>query len=206
MGLLAVAVVVCVPRAGAQTLVTLGQQDFTDGLLFYGVGEFNSASASEPAPFDQFYGGDVDGPNFSADWTFDYQPRTQISEAAITFGIHDHDSLASGLQVAFFGVDGFDLTSGLNAEFESRGGANGEYNVYTLRLPVGAFASLLDGTATFTLMLSAPGYGTLGNTMGNGAGLDFATLSIAAVPEPATTGLLLLGFGGLWLVVSRRKK
>lgn len=191
---------------GADTIVTLGQQDFMDGDLSIGTVQFDNASAGDPAPFDKFHGGDVDGPNFSESWTFAYTPTAAFAAATITLGVYDHDSVASGNQVAFFGVDGFDLTTSLNAAFESHGGSNGEYNVYTLNLPAMTFGLLQDGSATFTLTLMGPGYGALGDTASNGAGVDFSTLSLLAVPEPATCALLALGLGGAWLVAAWRRK
>ena len=163
--------------------VTLGDQDFVNGQILAGsVAEFNAASAGEPVPFDRFYGSDFNPP-YSQSWTFNYAPLP-VSSASITLGIFDHDSQAPGNQVASFTVDGVDVTALLNTAFESSGGQHGEVNVYTVALPAAAFPVLSDGAATFQLTLTGPGLGTGGEILpGNGAGTDFATLSV--VPEPA---------------------
>ncbi|HVE15972.1 MAG TPA: PEP-CTERM sorting domain-containing protein [Chthoniobacterales bacterium] len=203
IGFLALACALGMPARG-QMVVTLGQQDFTDGQMLLGIGAFNAASVGEPAPFDLVYGGDVAGPDFSQSWTFNYAATPDIQAATITIGIYDHDSIATGPQVAFFGVDGIDLTAPLNTAFEGHGGASGEYNIYTVTLPPSAWLSLTDGTATFTLTLKN-GYGAQGDTTNNGAGLDFASLTYA-VPEPGTCLLVALGLGGVWIAARRKKE
>lgn len=188
-------------------LVTLGEQDYSDGDFIANTLEFNSTAAGEAAPFDMFRGFDgASGGTFSASWTFDFEPGT-FGAAALTLGIFDHDSAASGDQVALFTIDGLDLTADMSALFEGSGGTQLEYNVYTLNLSPLALAQLSDGSATVSLSLASPSLGGGPGTTGlelffpnNGAGLDFSTLSLAAaaVPEPATLGLLgagLLGFG-----------
>ena len=174
------------------TILTLGEQDFANG-SFTSLGVFNTAGAGEPAPFDLFRGNDPIGPNFSESWTFSYSPGA-VTSASISIGIFDHDSFVAGNQVASFSVDGFDLTALLNALFEGSGGAQTEYNVYTLALPAGAFAALSDGSATFSLTLQ----GSTSPPPFNGAGLDFSTLDISNVPEPGTLGLLGVAAAGFF--------
>lgn len=197
-------------RAESNIVTTIGSQHFTDGqIISGGVFTYNPAVSGNPAPFNAFNGSDPSGPNFSASWTFAYSvPASEIvSAATITIGIFDHDSAATGNQVASFSLNGtLDLTADLNTLFENRGGAQTEYNVYTLTLPGSAFADLSTGNATFALALQGPSF--MGNLPYNGAGLDFSTLDItttpdgATVPEPSTmvllgTGLIgLMGYGG----------
>lgn len=71
--------------------MVIGDQDFADGAA-PATSAFLTAGAGEPAPFDGvFNGSNVSGPNFSA----------------------------SGNQVTSFTVNGIDLTSALNTQFES---------------------------------------------------------------------------------------
>ena len=192
--------------------ITLGQQDFADGAKPT-TAAFLTAGAGEPAPFNgAFIGSDVTGPNFSANWTFSYAALSNVTAGNLTLGIYDHDSAATGNQVASFTLNGIDLTSALNTLFESHGGANREYNVYTLTLPSLTFAALATGTATFDLTLQGPGLGILNQTTNNGAALDFSTLGITSqgtqppsqVPESTTVSLMLAAFP--WLIMRRRKK
>jgi hypothetical protein len=187
--------------------VTLGDQDFADGATPT-TGAFLAAGAGEPAPFDgALIGSDGTGPNFSASWTFSYAAQSNVTGGTLTLGIYDHESSASGNQVASFALNGIDLTAVVNSLFETRGGANREDNVYALTLPGSTFASLATGNVTVALTLQAPGLGLLGPTDFNGAALDFSTLDITAqgtpVPEPATIGLLLVGIP--FLLMARRK-
>lgn len=180
-----------------------------------------NAQAGQPAPFDQGYGHELLGPNFSAFWTFNYVALLDpILSANIKIGIIDHDSAASGSQLAQFFVDGNDFTSGLDAIFEGSGGTDNEYNVYTINLGVGVFADLVDGSVSVALDLLEPGLQTplfplpgpnpAEETLFNAAHLIFSTLSITTqdpgpIPEPST--MLLFGFGILSIAgVSRRKK
>jgi hypothetical protein len=190
-------------------VITLGEQDFTDG-SFVGFDAFNTQSAGEPPPFESFRGSDAPGgTDFSASWTFAY-PAQAVSGASITIGLLDGDPAAPGEQVAAFTMDGFDLTAQLNALLEADGGTQTRYDAYTLALPAGSLAALSDGSATFTLALQAPGLGGLpggssSTTVFNGAGLDFAALEIGvqAVPEPASLALLA---GGLLALASTRRR
>lgn len=190
-------------RPASALIVTLGDQDFTDGqILTGGVAQFNGASAGEPVPFDQFYGSDFTV-NFSQAFTFNYAPGA-VTGATLTFGIWDHDSQAPGNQVAAFTMDGFDLTAQLNAAFESHGGAQSEVDVYTLTLPAAVLPLLADGQASLSLMLQGPGLQSGGaTTPANGAGLDFATLNTTQVPEPATLGAMAAA--AVTLVARRRR-
>lgn len=190
--------------AFANTVVTLGDQDFADGSTM-NIVPFTTAGAGEPAPFGLFIGGDTSS-NFSASWTFSYGAIADtILGGSLILGIYDHESAATGNQVASFTVNGVDLTSALNTLFESHGGASKEDNVYTLTLPSSTFAGLASGTVNVSLSLTGPGLGLFDETDFNGAGLDFSTLDIAtAVPEPLTSTLLLLGVPAV-LAAARRK-
>jgi len=206
---------VALGQAEAVTIsTTLGQQDFTDGQIPVGSAAFNTASAGEPVPFDQFYGADsVAGPDFSKPWTFSYSPVSTVLSASITLGILDNDSAAPGSQVASFTLDGSnDLTILLDAAFEGAPGASNQYKVYTIPIPLSAFAALTDGSATFSLTLQNA-VNVLNQTVHNGAGLDFSTLDITAVdqpggrvPEPPALLLLAAGLGGLAAYTRSRRK
>jgi hypothetical protein len=170
---------------------------FADGTIVTS-GDFYDAVSGQAAPFNDIIGSDVEGDDFSASWTFSYGAfmASTITDATVTIGIWDHDSQASGNQVLTFMLTGAspqDLTVPLNVAFESHGGANGEFNIYTVVIPSAAFSSLAGGSGTFLLTLQGPGLGILGETPFNGAGLAFSTLDIATVPEPA--GMLLVGLG-----------
>lgn len=176
----------------------------------------------QDAPFDQGYGHSLFGPSFSGSWIFDYTAITEtILSATLTIGIADHDSMASGDQVASYMIDGNDVTSGLNTAFESVGGADTEYNVYSLGLSAATFAGLADGTAAASLGLQGPGLvaeldfstgdTTVIESIHNPANLIFSTLTIVfedstnppipQVPEPSTLILFSLGL----LIIGRRK-
>ena len=193
----------------AHTTVTLGDQDFADGATPT-TGDFLIAGGGESAPFNGvFIGTDTNSPagsNFSASWTFSYGAIVDvITGGSLKFGIYDHESAATGNQVASFTVNGVDLTGALNTLFESHGGASKEDNVYTLTLPSSTFAGLASGTVNVSLSLAGPGLGLFGETTFNGAGLDFSTLDVAtAVPEPLSSTLLLIGVPAV-LAAARRK-
>jgi len=198
--------------------VTLGDQDFSDGSLFADAAACNGPSAGEPAPFDSFKGSDYDA-DFSEMWTFNFSPGL-YSSATITIGLFDADGSTQGDQVSFFGFDGNDMTViAVGATNGSGVGFQLQYDVYSMMIPLTALADLSDGSATFTLTLQRglegpPGTssGAVGGTSGdpagsisssgltlfNGAGLDFATLTLVTepinpIPEPATLSLLAAG-------------
>jgi hypothetical protein len=193
-------------------VITLGNQDFADGSFPGGTSGFEGPSADDPPPFNVFHGSDSDTP-FATNWFFNYGIPGNISSASITIGIHDHDSKASGSQVSSFTIDDNDLTDLLDAAFESHGGAQDEDNVYTIPIPVSALPSLIDGSAAVRLVLKGPGLGNRGETFGNGAGLDFSTLSIqdppspppTSAPEPGSLASLLGGGVAGSLIVLRRR-
>jgi len=189
--------------------IALGNQDFQSGaLLQSGIAEFLAPQTGEPTPFGLFFGGDTlqqatPGP-FIASWTFNFAPGA-ISAATIAFGIWDHDTAAPGTQLTTFTVDGVDVTAALNALMEAAGvGTGSEYDVFSLALTGQALAQLADGVATFAMRLDGPAIcGAVGGTtvcspdVGNGAGLDFSTLTYTVgstpVPEPATLALVAIG-------------
>jgi len=195
------------------TLITLGDQDFANGTLVGSVAAFTALQGGEPAPIGSFIGTDVGAGNFTAAWTFNFAAGA-VSAASITFGIFDHDSAATGNQLASFSIDGIDLTAVLDALFEVPGtGTQTEANVYTIVLSGAALAALADGSATFSLTLQGPalcgGAGTIVDcvpVLGNGAGLDFSSLdyTAAAAPEPATLALFGVALAAITLVRRRR--
>jgi len=209
---LAALVLVCSPLAvRASTLVfTLGSAtpSFTDGQIV-SAPTFNAADAGNAAPFNGENGGDATS-NFAATWAYNYSaiaPGT-ITNATITLALWDADSSATGNQVATFTVGGISVTAALNAALEGHGGANDEYDIYTVTLPSTTFSALASGTPSLTLDLQGPGLSVLGPSTTNGAGLDFSTLTlttgtVTAAPEPATWGLLFAGITGL--VFKRRR-
>jgi len=210
------AVVVLALSAAAQSPCTLGQTlgnadpGFADGDVPF-ILSVSAAVSGRPPPFNEGIGSDSFS-NFSASWTFDGYtvPVQGIGGASVTIGIIDHDSASPGAQVQAFSVDGFDLTGALNALFEAHGGGSGEYNVYTLSLPGPAFASLMDGSATFALALQGPVLsppllgGDPVEESFNGATLIFSSLNITPVPEPASFAFLALGTLAVVLIARRR--
>ena len=67
--------------ARADVITQIGTQHFTDGQTGISTGTFTTAVAGQPAPFDNFYGSDPSGPNFSNSWTFAYN---SLSGSTIT--------------------------------------------------------------------------------------------------------------------------
>ena len=202
--MVAVSVLSC-PAWAAAASITIGDQDFTDD-TFVTLTDFNNASVGEPAPFNQFCGGDpANFPSCSASWSFVLAPPAIVTGASLAIGMYDHDSAAAGDQVALLTVGGVDLTAAFNALLNATGGTQTEYNVYALELPNAVFAAIASGTVPVVLNFQGPGLGgqigssasTLPN---NGVGLDFSTLTVA--PEPAT--LLLLGLG-IGTIATRRR-
>ena len=176
--------------------------------------------AFQATPFDQYYGDE--STSFAGSWLFNYAAIAEIILCAtITIGIAEHDSQAAGDQVASYMIDGNNMTTSLNTAFESMGGADAEYNVYSLAFGAGAFAGLADGTAAAALGLQGPGLvpnldtGGIDHSAANGAHLIFSTLTIVyddsttppnpntPVPEPSTLAIFALGMIGL---ASRRFK
>ena len=197
-------------RADADVMTaSLGNvSPFADGYFPSLLLEVGPAQAGQPVPFDQGYGFDP-GLDFNVNWVFNYAaPTGPITAASITVGMLDHDSASPGSQLASFDVDGTDVTGALDVAFEAHGGANNEYNEYTIILPGSAFAAPADGTAPVALALQGPVLtpplfgGDPVQEPNNGAHIFFSTLQITFVPEPATLGLLLLG--GLALLRRRR--
>lgn len=147
--------------------------------------------------------------NFDRSWTHSFGPISgTIQSASITLGIYDHDSAHIDSQLATFMLDGTDFTTGLNTLFESSGGTNNEYNVYSISLPTTFFTSLLDGSMNSNLALKGPvaSPGLLPTFPDviqnfNGAKLIFSKLEIdfqtsggnTPVPEPNTIFLFLVG-------------
>jgi hypothetical protein len=200
------ATLVAVQAANASFISTLGSPDFIDGQM-PSLTEFEQASAGEPSPFNGLRGDDrAGGSNFSASWVHSF-PAEPVTLAELTIGLQDHDSAASGEQVASFMMDSQNLTAVLNAALEARPGAQAQYRTYTVTIPPVALMDLADGTANFSLVLKPPGL-QQGNpvdteTPNNAAGIDFSTLAIN-IPEP--TSLCLIGFAGAGLLARRGRQ
>lgn len=174
--------------------VSSGERDFEDGSLL-SIPSFNLAAEGEPFPFDSFRGDDT-WENFSASWTFSYEPLP-VTSASLVLGLYDDDSYRPGDQVASFWIDGIDVTVPLGAQIESREAENAGFYIYELALPDATLAALSDGEATFSLSLQP---GSCPCQLRNGAGIDFAMLEI--IPEPGTG--LLLGLGLSCMAAGRR--
>ena len=198
----------------ATITTTLGNNapGFADGstpplaapLLDPGADTILKTQSGQASPFDAGKGSDL-FTNLSESWTFNYAQITDtIVSASLALGIVDHDSAATGNQVALYEINDNGLTSALNTEFETSGGADGEYNIYTLALGSSVFADLTNGLTIIELTLAGPGLqtalfgGAVSETSFNGAHLIFSTLtietrdpSIPAVPIPAAAPLFL---------------
>ena len=200
------------PGKGALLTQTLGDQDFANGDIV-GTATFTGANAGDPAPFNQFIGSDVSGPNFSARWTFNsYGPVVlPIVSASLLIASYEFDTTNTSLgHVASFTMNGIDLAAVLNAAFNADPNlASSEIRWYTISLPSTTFTQLASGTATFSLTLQN-GRGVLGDTTFNGAGMDFSTLTLdteaqTAVPEPSTV-FGAIGALAAAVLISRRKR
>jgi hypothetical protein len=207
-------------QAAAATTITQTLGNATPGFaddstpVLLGAGGIREAQTGQDAPFNASCGADVaaNSGDCTANWTFSYGAITDpILSASLTLGIVDHDSDAGGSQLGSFSLDTFsDLTALLDTEFETTGGLDGMYNVYTIDL-AGFFADLADGSALISLALAGPGLQTctlsfacpgqtvpfISDTAFNGANLIFSSLtietdtSIPAVPLPAAAPLFL---------------
>src|SRR5262245_50931804 len=141
----------------------LGDQDLTNG-TFHVSGDLTSTNAGDPPIFNSNCGSDA-SLNCHLTWTLSYGALSgqTVTGATLTLGIWDHDSAVAGSQLALYTLNGVNLTSLLDAQFESFGGGDGkfctgpsgpntvfcsEYNVYTITISdAGALASLAGGTA-----------------------------------------------------------
>ena len=202
------------PAAAAIISVTLGNDTpgFADGSVPSVFPQLINAQSGQPAPFESGKGSDLFA-NLDESWIFNYAAiGDTILSASLTLGIADHDSQATGNQVALYEIDNNDLTSALNTRFEAVGGGDGEYNVYSLDLDSGLFADLTDGMAIIELTLLGPGLqtaligGAVSETPSNGAHLIFSTLTIEtrditipAVPIPAALPLFMSALFALGL-------
>jgi hypothetical protein len=188
---------------------SIGAQHFTAGNVVTSAA-YAAAVAGQPAPFNAFCGSDISS-NCSASWTFLYTipAGDTITGATLTLGLTDLDSAAPGSQIGSFTLNGTDnLTSLLDVVSEAANAPNSVYEVLSITIPGSDFAELSGGSGTFALMLSGPGLGILGKTNFNGAGLDFSTLDITAMPggngggttpapEPPTWALMLVAVAAL---------
>lgn len=186
---------------------TLGNSaGFTNGSTNARVGTWNTATAGNAAPFNGYNGSDTSGTSFTRTWTFSYGSISgTVLSATIALGIYDIDSAAAPHnQVASYTEGVNDLTSLMNAVSAAlnggTGAVNNEYDILTITLPGSTFTDLAGGSPSFTLNLQGPGLGALGNTVSNGAGIDFSTITIntqAPSPEPGTWALLLTGMAAI---------
>jgi hypothetical protein len=189
-------------HASTTITTTLGFQHFKDGDKPT-TSTYNTATAGNPTPFIGFNSSSDTSTDFDASWTISYSlPAGSVTAGTLTIGIYDHDSAAAGDQVALFTLGGVDLTTDLNTALEGHGGANREYDIYSLTLPSSTFATLHTGSASFHLTLQGPGLGVLGTTTFNGAGVDFVTLGVT-VPEPQNAAFAF-GAAALLFVGIRR--
>jgi len=210
--------------AAATITTSLGNtaHGFVDGSSLAVIGDVDVAQAAstDGSPFNLSIGVDSSlfGADFSTNWTFIYGAISDtILSASLTIGIYDHDSSASGSQLASYGIDGNDLTTTLDSLFEAGGGAaDAQYNEYTIALGAGLFSDLADGSSLVSLALQGNGLvpvlfvGGFQETSTNGANLIFSTLTIETedaqtVPEPGSLVLVSLGFLLLGIIYRRRE-
>ncbi|MBZ2184197.1 MAG: PEP-CTERM sorting domain-containing protein [Bryobacter sp.] len=109
-------------------------------------------------------------------------------------------------------VNSINVSALFNSLLETRGGADGEYNIYVLTLPSWVYASLGSGSTVVTWKLAGPvqtpqlpilGPGSVEDP-NNGAFLIYSTLEMTTneVPEP---GSILGGGLGLAVILARRR-
>jgi hypothetical protein len=228
----ALAALMAAGAAGAHASpLQLGTQDFSDGQVlgcFSPLPGCTNAWTSASDVFNRFSGSDpgiAGASDFRALWSFDLSSIGPERPGAVRveFGLYDHDSAAPGSQLdAFFLNPGSagaqDLTALLEPLLEAPGiGEQREYNVFGVDLPRSALDSLLaSSVATFELRLKGPvlievrsgaGLVTVSSEGTNGAGLDFARLTLggATTPEPAVIPLAGLALALLALVRTRAK-
>lgn len=187
-------------RPALATTITLGDQDFVDGVIVSLGSIFNSASAGEPAPFGATCGSDSLS-NCATSYGFTFAGPASVTDASFTLGILDADGFLAGDQVSVFTIAGVSFASDLNAFLNTSNTQNAQVKVFTLALPASVFAAISAGNVPVVLNLQGGGIQTF-----NAVGLDFSSLTFtpAAVPEPAT--LVLIGSGLAALAVFRRQQ
>ncbi len=209
------------PTANSAVITsTLGSDPTASGFVDgQSLAIFDLLGLPTPMSYDTNMNGSDPISNYDSTWTHSYGAITDtILSAQFTIGIYDHDSASAGSQLGAFGLDSTDFTATLDGLFEGSGGANNEYNVYSINLGAGFFSQLSDGTLAAALTLSgtveSPGLlPTFPNVINdfNGAQLIFSTLSIttqdAGVPPVPTPepGILALFIAGLGILLARRK-
>jgi len=152
-----------------------------------------------------------------------------------TYTQRNLDSTGTGFSFIFAGATGVynghlltngvtNLLSGVFTDAWIQGaGSSGSANLSTLNSPLATatftsdlinFGNVVPGSAGFAFnMLSVtPGFGcvnvagvctkALNNFTGNGGG----NFSAAGIPEPATWGLMIVGFGGMGMVLRSRRR
>lgn len=139
----------------------------------------------------------------------------QTAQGAIEANLNRMQSFAA-VSVVFSGTPGAGQTgSGWSIAFGARTDVAGRTITVEFSSDGTAYASIgtasLTGTDTLYSFNAAPGTSGAGffrlSFSGNGAQIDNVGISanLAAVPEPATAGLLALGLGGLSFLGRRRK-
>ena len=188
------------------TIVTLGEQDFTDGTTIPGGSIFSIASSGEVAPFDRFRGADISGPSFSESFTFEFS-SVNASAATLEIGLYDYDCFSSSCTfVDTFTLDGVDFSGALTNAARTTGQfVNIAYDVFSIDLS-SILSSVNDGSVSVVLSLAEPNPRQTPAQAANGAGLDFARLSITEKTVPIPGTLALLGLGGLLGFGYGRKK